>query len=200
MVEERQLVIGGARVFYLEAGDKSAQGILFLHGMKFSSQTWNELGTLNFFESEGFHPVAVDLPGFGKSDDLSMENDAVMLALLDGLGLTKPFVVAPSFSGGYSLPIVADDPSCMKGFVAVAPTNIPDYAEKLAGNPLPALAVWGSNDEIVPVENADLLCKSLTNIRKVVFKDAGHPCYLTETDGFHGQLLAFFRSVEQEGS
>ncbi len=195
MVEERQLVIGGAKVHYLEAGDNSDPDVLFLHGMKFSSQTWNDLGTLDFFESKGFHPIAVDLPGFGKSDDLSMEKDAILLALMENLAPAKPVIVAPSFSGGYSLPVVADDPSCLSGFVAIAPTNIPDYAERLKGNPLPTLAIWGSNDEIVPVENADLLCRSMANIRKIVFKDAGHPCYLTETEEFHRELLAFFRSV-----
>jgi len=79
--------------------------------------------------------------------------------------------------------------------VAVAPTNIPDYVERLKGNSLPALAIWGGNDEIVPVENADLLCDCMTDIRQVVFKDAGHPCYLEETDAFHRELLEFFRSV-----
>jgi len=195
MVEERQLVMGGANVHYLEAGDTSNPDILFLHGMKFSSQTWNDLGTLDFFESRGFHPLAVDLPGFGKSDDLSMETHLILPALMKKLGLEKPFIVAPSFSGGYSLPVVADDPSSLSGFVAVAPTNIPEYVEKLKANPLPALAVWGSNDEIVPVEHANLLCGSMANISKVVFKDAGHPCYLTETDAFHRHLLEFFRSV-----
>ena len=195
MVKERKLLIGEAKIHCLEAGDKKDPDILFLHGMKFSSQTWNDLGTLAFFESEGFHPVAVDLPGFGKSDALSMDPAAVLLALIENLELTKPFLVAPSFSGGCCLPVIADDPSRLSGFVAVAPTNIPDYAEKLKGNPLPTLSVWGSNDEIVPVENADLLCDCMTDIRKVVFKDAGHPCYLEETDAFHRELLGFFRSV-----
>lgn len=200
MVEAKQVIIGGATIHYLEAGDPSNQDILFLHGMKFSSQTWNDLGTLDFFESQGFHPIAVDLPGFGKSNDLSMEKDAILLTLMDKLELKKPFIVTPSFSGGYTLPIVADDPSHLSGFVAVAPTNIPDYAEKLKGNSLPTLAIWGSNDEIVPIENSDLLCRSMTNTRKVVFKDAGHPCYLNETEGFHRELLAFFVSELKGGS
>ena len=195
MVKERQLVIGEARVHCLEAGNKKDPDILFLHGMKFSSQTWHDLGTLGFFESKGFHPLAVDLPGFGKSDALSMESAAILLTLINDLELTKPFLVVPSFSGGYCLPVIAEELTPLSGFVAVAPTNIPDYAKRLKGNPLPSLAIWGGNDEIVPIENADLLCKCMTNIRKVVFKDAGHPCYLEETDSFHRELLEFFSSV-----
>ena len=195
MAVERYCVIDGAKIHYLEAGEISNQDILFLHGMKFSAETWNDLGTLNFFEAEGFHPVAVDLPGFGKSEELAMEKAIVLMAIINGLELAEPFVVAPSFSGGYSLPVVADSPSTLSGFVAVAPTNIPEYAEKLKGNTLPALAIWGGNDDIVPIENADLLCRSMLTIRKVVFKDAGHPCYMTETNAFHNHLLEFFRLV-----
>ncbi len=193
MVEERQFSIDGATIHYLEAGKKTGQDILFLHGMKFSAQTWNDLGTLAFFESKGFHPVAVDLPGFGKSDDLPMEKDEILRMLMDRLGVSKPFIVAPSFSGGYSFPVVVDDHARLSGFVAVAPTNIPDHVERLSGNPLPALVVWGSNDEVVPIENADLLCRSMTNNAKIVFEGAGHPCYMTETEAFHSHLLEFFR-------
>lgn len=192
MIKERQIVIDGAKIYYLEAGETSNQDILFLHGMKFSAQTWSDLGTLNFFEAEGFHPVAVDLPGFGKSPELSLEKGAILTAIIDGLELSMPFVVAPSFSGGYCFPVVADSPSKLNGFVAIAPTNIPEYAGKLEGNSLPTLAVWGENDDIVPIENADLLCRNMSTIKKIVFKDAGHPCYMTETDAFHNHLLEFF--------
>ena len=197
MVREKHVLIDGARIHYLEAGEGSNQDILFLHGMKFSAQTWKELGTLDYLASEGFHPVAVDLPGFGKSEDLSMEKDKILLAIMDRLGLEKPFLVAPSFSGGYSLPLVAVNPWRLSGFVAVASTNIPDYLEKLDGNSLPALAVWGEQDKIVSVEHADLLCRCMPNSRKVIFKDAEHPCYLTETDAFHQELLGFFRSTNE---
>ncbi len=193
MVEERNLSIDGATIHYLEAGKETDPDILFLHGMKFSAQTWNDLGTLAFFESKGFHPVAVDLPGFGKSDDLAMKKDAILSLLIDRLALSKPFIVAPSFSGGYCFPVIVDDLVRLSGFVAVAPTNIPDYIEKLSDNPLPALVVWGSNDEVVPIENADLLCRSMTNTTRVVFEGASHPCYMTETDAFHRHLLEFFR-------
>ena len=195
MVSEKHVLLDSARIHCLEAGEGTNPDILFLHGMKFSAQTWKDLGTLDHLASEGFHPVAVDLPGFGKSDDLSMEKDKILPAIMDRLNFEKPFLVAPSFSGGYSLPVIVADPSRLSGFVAVASTTIPDYREKLDGNSLPTLAVWGENDKVVPVEHADLLCGCMPNSRKVIFKDAEHPCYLTETEAFHQALLAFFRST-----
>ena len=197
MIKEDHVLIDSARIHCLEAGEGSHPDILFLHGMKFTAQTWKDLGTLDYLASEGFHPMAVDLPGFGKSEDLSMEKGKILPAIMDRLDLEKPFLVAPSFSGGYSLPVIAADPSRLSGFVAVASTTIPDYVEKLDGNSLPTLAVWGENDKVVPVEHADLLCRCMSNSRKVIFKDAEHPCYLTETEAFHQALLVFFRSAKE---
>ena len=36
---------------------------LFLHGMKFSSETWWDLGTLSVAANKGYRAVAIDLPG-----------------------------------------------------------------------------------------------------------------------------------------
>lgn len=58
-------------IFYRE--DVPANGgrftVLFLHGQKFSSQTWDDLGTLKFLAAHDYRVVAVDLPGYVKSKD-----------------------------------------------------------------------------------------------------------------------------------
>ena len=53
-------------IFYRDAnpadsGDKPP--ILLLHGMRFKSQTWHELGTIQFAASLGHRVIAIDLPG-----------------------------------------------------------------------------------------------------------------------------------------
>lgn len=37
--------------------------VLFLHGQAFTSKTWEALGTLALLAGEGYHAVAIDLPG-----------------------------------------------------------------------------------------------------------------------------------------
>lgn len=37
--------------------------IVLLHGARFTSETWEKLGTLQFLASKRFKAVAIDLPG-----------------------------------------------------------------------------------------------------------------------------------------
>ena len=182
------------KIHYLTAGKETGKPVLLLHGASFSSQTWQELGSLELLGELGYRAVAVDLPGYGKSQRFfhgSAEN--FMGELIEELKLTKPIVVSPSMSGGYSLPAIASYPEKFGGLVAVAPVRIAQFRKQLEGNKLPVLAIWGSNDRIVAVSQADLLVKAMPNARKVILKDAGHACYMRATQEFHAHLLQFIR-------
>ncbi len=98
-------------------------------------------------------------------------------------------------SGAYSLPLVANHSEKLRGFVAVAPVGISRYADRLKAIELPTLAVWGSNDRIVPPKQADLLLELMPNARKVILTDAGHACYMRSTDKFHEHLINFVESI-----
>ena len=111
--------------------------------------------------------------------------------LMEQLTLGRPVLVSPSMSGGYSLPLVARHPDKLCGFVAVAPVRISRYEPELVGNQLPTLALWGSDDRIVPLEQAERLVRALPNARLVVLEDAGHACYLQATAEFHRHLIQF---------
>lgn len=118
--------------------------------------------------------------------------------MLELLSLGKPILVSPSMSGIYSLPLVVTYPDRLAGFVPLAPIGIVPYAQQLQGNSLPTLAIWGSNDHIVPVEQADLLCQLLPNARKVLLPGAGHACYMRATAEFHTHLLQFIQEYAQK--
>jgi pimeloyl-ACP methyl ester carboxylesterase len=94
-------------------------------------------------------------------------------------------------SGNYSLPVVVHHPEKLKGFVAVAPVGISRFRKQLRGLDLPTLAVWGSNDRIVPVAQADWLVELMPKAQKVILENAGHACYMRATDAFHQHLLQF---------
>lgn len=185
--------IRGAKIHYLEIGNPTANAILFLHGASFSAQTWREIGTLQVMGEEGYHVLAIDLPGYGSSQSLSVPREAFLLLLLLELNLQQPVIVSPSMSGGYSLPLVVAHPEKLGGFVAVAPVGISKYREQLKGVEVPTLAIWGSNDRIVPVMDADLLVQLMPNAQKVILTDAGHACYMRATDEFHRHLIQFLK-------
>jgi len=45
------------------SGSSGDRAVLFLHGMAFSSKTWQEIKTLQLVAALGYRGVAVDLPG-----------------------------------------------------------------------------------------------------------------------------------------
>ena len=92
----------------MEPVDPSTRGVsdvLLLHGAKFSSKTWADLGTLDAISREGGVAVAVDLPGYGMSPDVDIAftspdtRGKFLVALVDALALERPLLVCPSMSG-----------------------------------------------------------------------------------------------------
>ena len=188
------LTIHQQSLHYLEAGQGYSTAILLLHGASFSAQTWSELGTLTWLAQQGYHSIALDLPGFGKSAQFSPQRQHFLSEIIVSLNLTKPIIISPSMSGQYSLPLVVNHPEQVGGLVAVAPVGIPTFEAQLANTAVPILAIWGSNDHIVPVTQAQRLCQITPQARQVILPNAGHACYLQATEDFHHHLLEFIQS------
>jgi pimeloyl-ACP methyl ester carboxylesterase len=64
-IKYRTADVDGFKVFYREAGSPGAPRLLLLHGYPSASHMFRDLIPLL---ADGFHIVAPDLPGFGKSD------------------------------------------------------------------------------------------------------------------------------------
>jgi pimeloyl-ACP methyl ester carboxylesterase len=194
-IAEESVEVGGSAVRVLAAGSASAPPILLLHGARYSSETWRELGTLDVLAREGFRALAVDLPGFGASPASDVPREELLGSLIEALHLQRPVVVAPSMSGEVALPLAARHAESIAGLVAIAPAGIDHYAGELTGSALQALIVWGSADDIVPLAEADRLAAMLPNARKLVIEGAGHACYRDAPERFHAELLAFARGL-----
>jgi pimeloyl-ACP methyl ester carboxylesterase len=184
-----------ANLHYLEAGESNHPPLVFLHGASFSAQTWKDLGTLKRFSHQGYRVIALDLPGYGKSDRISTYQTEVLPKLFEKLNLKGAILVSPSMSGTYSLPFLVDHSEQLQGFVAVAPVGIMKMSQKLAEIEVPTLAIWGSDDQIVPLEQANLLVKLMPQAETVVLPKAGHACYMKATHKFHEALLNFTKKI-----
>jgi pimeloyl-ACP methyl ester carboxylesterase len=88
--------------------------VFLLHRASFSSQTWRELGTLTLLGNQGYRAVALDLPGFGKSQSIHTNPSRFLLTFMQQLKLTPPVIVSPSMSGRYSLPLVANHSATLR--------------------------------------------------------------------------------------
>ena len=70
-VSYRSVEVSGLDIFYREAGSPDAPTILLLHGFPTSSHMFRNLMREL---SDSYHLLAPDFPGFGNSDQPSMED------------------------------------------------------------------------------------------------------------------------------
>jgi abhydrolase domain-containing protein 14 len=194
-ITDREIKLQGSRLHLLVAGDPRGPGVLFLHGARFNSETWRELGTLELLARRGYYVLALDLPGFGASESTDIPPDDLLASLLPLLSDRPLVVVSPSMSGRFSLPLVAHRPSYLAGFVPIAPADLSQHLDSLRGSTVPTLIFWGEKDDLVPVRQAESLAKAMPNSRKVILEGAGHPCYLDRPIEFHRELLQFLATL-----
>lgn len=191
-------------IFYRE--DVPANGgrftVLFLHGQKFSSQTWDDLGTLKFLAAHDYRVVAVDLPGYVKSKDAeqprtSEERSAFLKKFMEKVKIDRPVLVSPSMSGSYALPFIfeGDQGKHLRGYVPVAPVGTDKFEESdYKELQLPTLVIYGENDSALGVSSLRRL-RNIPNSVVHMMKGAGHACYFANPEEFHEKILTFLRRL-----
>jgi pimeloyl-ACP methyl ester carboxylesterase len=109
------------KIFLYEAGLNNPQSILLIHGLGDEADTWRHI----FLPlSERFHVVAMDLPGFGRSDSLKepYKPEIIMASILDTitvLGLEHPILMGSSLGAIFSHAIAIDYPELISGLILV---------------------------------------------------------------------------------
>jgi abhydrolase domain-containing protein 14 len=185
--------VGTSEVHVVELGRPDAPAVVLLHGARFSSATWEALGSLEHLAEGGRRVVAVDLPGFGRSPAAETDPHTFLRDLLDTLGLERAVLVAPSMSGAYTLPFVAAAHDRVEAMIALAPVRIPEHLEALAGNRVPILCLWGAGDPVVPAEQGERLVGTSAHAASAFrqLQAAGHAWYTDAPDELHAELDRF---------
>lgn len=175
--------------------------VLFLHGIGLTSTIWINIGTFQILAELGYRALAVDLPGHGNSNDLSIpysRDDILgyMTNLFTALELQLPVLVSPSKGGEYAMPLLMAYPRILRGLVAIAPSDtshylIKDY-QKLS---VPLLVLFGEKDETM-LHKSSLDSLWYTPNRKIyMIKNTTHACYVDHPPTFHKLLLEFLNRV-----
>ena len=66
-----------------------------------------------------------------------------------------------------------------------------DFRERLPEIACPTLIVWGEDDAVLPVEDADEYERLLPDARKVLMRDTGHVAMLERPGTFNDLLMEF---------
>jgi pimeloyl-ACP methyl ester carboxylesterase len=66
--------------------------------------------------------------------------------------------------------------------------------DEVRGIKAPTLLIWGMNDPLSSVANADKLNGAIKNSRKILFEKAGHYPFLEHADKFNQAVLEFLKS------
>jgi pimeloyl-ACP methyl ester carboxylesterase len=116
--------VAGIRLHLRDSGPKSASALVLLHGFGSSLQTWDDWAR----NLEADHRVIrYDLPGFGltgadpTADYSDRRGIAVLLALLDRLGVARASVVGNSMGGRIAWTFAAQNPSRTDKLVLISP-------------------------------------------------------------------------------
>lgn len=185
--------------------------VLLLHGLKFTSQTWMDIGTLHdIAQKTGVPAVAIDLPGYGKSrkvgklsspksTELSAQqiNDFMtQIPIVLGFPNSKIILLAPSMAGMYAFPwlVESEKQGLLKenfeGFIAIAPIGIEEHRKYLKKIEVPTLILYGDQDDIGRT-TAKVLKRNLHDFREITIPNGSHACYLDDSVLFNYEIANF---------
>jgi len=179
----------------LEAGKLEDKAVILLHGMKFQASTWQQLGTLEKLANAGYHPLALDMPGFGGSAACEADQVEVVADCIRQLELDRPVLIGPSMGGRIALEFALDHPGILSGLILVGAVGVAENKDRLATLDLPVLLTWGGEDAISPLSNSELILNAVQGARRLIIKGAPHPCYLDQPDIWHAAVLEFLESL-----
>ena len=214
------IIVGDTDVFAVErdvitAPVEGGPTVLFLHGASFTADVWATTGILDAMSEAGYRSVAVDLPGFGRTPAISTDRGQFLAQLVAIVSTSDTrnaaerqtsdtansveagvVVISPSMSGSFSLPMIADGrPDALRGFVPVAPVGIRDLMDPSTESDVPTMIVWGSEDAVIPVDEARMLGSMFPNSSVNVIDGGGHAAYRTNPDAFTRLLLDFLATL-----
>ncbi|MCA9667119.1 MAG: alpha/beta hydrolase [Myxococcales bacterium] len=133
-VAKRYKMKRAPRVVYVELNPSGGQTLVFIHGLGSYLKFWRY--QLDTFAAKGYRVIALDLPGYGKSDKpasfpYTMEAMAdVVRELLVQLGIRKPVLIGHSMGGQTALSYAIRYPREPRAVVLTSPAGFETFSKR----------------------------------------------------------------------
>ncbi len=196
-LKDKYVEIKGKKIHFIEEGE--GDPILLFHGARFNAYTWQETGTIKAISNNGFKAIAVDFPGFGKSENIQgLELTEFIKIFMNSLKIDKATLLGASMGGEAVLGFSVNYPNLVSSLILVGAVGVKNYESNLDKIfEIPTLLIWGSNDTISPKSNYELLLKKLKNVKlKIIGKN--HACYLDDPSGFNDTIVEFVKGLKND--
>ena len=101
-VQSRYVTTNGIRLFCLEAGPPDGPCVLLLHGFPELAYAWRQ--QVAALGAAGYHVIAPDLPGYGRSDkpDVTYDCDWIdvcLMGVVDAMGAQQVVIAGHDWGG-----------------------------------------------------------------------------------------------------
>jgi hypothetical protein len=223
--EERWIPVGGngdrLHAFWAPADDAQAPVLLYLHGAR-----WNLTGSVTRIErwrKLGFHVLAIDYRGFGKStqaspsEQLAYEDaEAAWDYLAKAESRRARYIVGHSLGGAIAAELAVRRPDASGLVLEATFTSIRDMVEHTAWRfvpvgliltqefdtlskvprlRLPTLIVHGTSDRVVPYEMGERLYAAAAGPKRFIKVEGGshHNLSAVAADQYRAALRELFR-------
>lgn len=191
---DRYVFVRGVRVHYIEEGE--GLPVVMMPGASFNANTWVQVGLVEAVARAGFRAISVDPPGQGETPQGPYEFGGRREFLEDFLpmvGFDRGVLLGASL-GGYSVATYAlAHPDKVLALVLVGAVGLERHAAQfkvLSGKPV--LLIWGSEDDVSPISNAEAVM-SRVNTAELVRLGRRHACYLDDPSGFTNLVVSFLK-------
>jgi pimeloyl-ACP methyl ester carboxylesterase len=127
-MRERFIAANGIRLLCLEAGNQADPLVLLLHGFPELAYSWRF--QVDAIATEGYHVIAPDLPGYGRSDKPDVDYDVVFLngtiaALVAASGHERCVVAGHDWGGILVWQFARMYPELTAGVIGVNTPDLP---------------------------------------------------------------------------
>ncbi|RKT82003.1 4,5:9,10-diseco-3-hydroxy-5,9,17-trioxoandrosta-1(10),2-diene-4-oate hydrolase [Saccharopolyspora antimicrobica] len=120
----------GLTLHYHEAGDPQKSTVVMLHGGGPGASSWSNFARNIPVFAEEFRTIAVDQPGFGRSDKPTEHGQyfthsaSALLELLDELGVERAHLLGNSLGGGTAVRFALNNPDRAGRLVLMGPGGL----------------------------------------------------------------------------